>query len=205
MISRAFPSLLLAFALAVTLVACGDRSAAPAAPSAFKSTDITGVGWGHDFDLVDQASRSRRLADFKGKVVMLYFGYTHCPDMCPTTLAQMAQVRARQGVNAGRVQGLFVTVDPERDSRDVLAGYVKAFDPSFLGLRTDAAKTAALVKDFKAYAHYEKADLQGNYTVSHMGGIYVFDTHGRLRLLMMPGTSLDGMAGDIATLLKEKF
>ncbi len=189
--------------MVLSLAACGDRAVAPAKASVFKSTDITGIGWGGDFHLTDPQGQPRNLADFKGKAVMLYFGYTHCPDMCPTTLAQMAQVRAKQGADANRVQGLFVTVDPERDSGDVLARYVKAFDPSFLGLRADPSTTAAMAKDFKVYVSHGKADAQGNYTVDHMGGIYVFDTRGRLRLLMTPGTGVDVMASDVATLLKE--
>ncbi|MDQ2735921.1 MAG: SCO family protein [Pseudomonadota bacterium] len=201
---RAMPSkALLAFLLVFALGACGDHAAAPAKASVFKSTDITGIGWGVDFHLTDQTGQPRNLADFKGKAVMLYFGYTHCPDMCPTALSQMAQVRARQGAEADHVQGLFVTIDPERDSGDVLARYVKAFDPSFLGLRADPATTAALAKEFKVYFSHGKVDAQGNYPVEHMGGVFVFDPRGRLRLLMMPGTDLGAMANDVSTLLKE--
>ncbi len=199
MLARTLSQLL----LVLVLTACGEHTDVPAKASVFKSTDITGIDWGSDFRLTDPQGQQRSLAAFKGDAVMLYFGYTHCPDMCPTTLAQMTQVRARQGADANRVQGLFVTVDPERDSGDVLASYVKAFDPTFLGLRADPATTAAMVKDFKVYVSHGKADAQGNYTVDHMGGIYVFDTRGRLRLLMTRGTGLDVMASDVATLLKE--
>ena len=185
----------LAFLLVLLLAACGDHAAAPTKASVFTSTDITGIGWGGDFHLTDQTGQPRSLADFKGKAVMLYFGYTHCPDMCPTTLAQMAQVRARQGAQADHVQGLFVTIDPERDSSDVLARYVKAFDRSFFGLRAEPPTIAAL--------SLGKADAQGNYSVDHMGGVFVFDPKGRLRLLMMPGSDLDAMATDVSTLLKE--
>ncbi len=126
MLQRAAP----AFLLVPSLAACADHAAVPNKASVIKSTDITGIGWGGDFHLTDQTVQHRRLADFKGNTVMLYFGYTHCPDMSPTTLAWMAQVRARQAAKAGRVQGLFVTIDPERDSSDVLARYVKAFAPT---------------------------------------------------------------------------
>ncbi len=194
----------LAFLLVLSLGACGDHAAAPAKASVFTSTDITGIGWGGDFHLVDQRGGARSLADFKGKVVMLFFGYTHCPDMCPTTLAQMAQVRTKLGADASRVQGLFVTIDPERDTPEVLAKYVAAFDPSFLGLRSDAAATAALAKEFKVYFSANKADPNGHYTVDHMGAVYVFDPAGRLRLLMTAGTPVDAMAADVATLLGEK-
>lgn len=188
--------------LVLALAACGDRIA-PSWPPVFKSTDITGVGWGSDFRLVDQRGKPRQLSDFRGNAVLLYFGYTHCPDMCPTALARMAQIRARQRELADRVQGVFVTIDPERDTAEVLDAYVKAFDSSFVGLRADPATTAALAREFKVFVEHGKADAAGNYPVDHMGGIYVFDTKGRLRLLMMPDTTLDAAASDVATLLKE--
>ena len=198
----------LSVALIVTLAACSERADTVSQPSPFKSIDITGIGWGHDFHLTDQAGQPRSLADFKGKAVMLFFGYTHCPDMCPTTLAQMAHVRTGLGVDAQRVQGLFVTIDPERDTADVLARYVRAFDPSFIGLRGDAATTEALAKEFKVYfssnqASADTADAHEHYTVDHMGAVYVFDPAGRLRLLMTPTTGVDAMTADVAALLKE--
>ncbi|WP_454754852.1 SCO family protein [Cupriavidus basilensis] len=125
---------------------------------------------------------------------MLFFGYTDCPDVCPTTMADMAGVRAKLGEDGRRVQGLFVTVDPRRDAAQVLAQYVPAFDPSFLGLYGDENTTAALAREFKIFYGAQKADAQGNYTVDHGGGIYVFDPTGRLRLLMRPGTGVDSMA-----------
>ena len=195
---------LLPLALALALSACGQRAGAPEKSAPFKSTDITGIDWGGDFHLTDQMGRPRSLADFKGKVVMLFFGYTHCPDVCPTTLAQMAQVRAKLGAQGQRMQGLFVTVDPERDTAQVLAKYVSAFDPSFLGLRGDAAATAALAKEFKVYFSPSQAHAHGDVTVDHTSAIYVFDPTGKLRLLMLPDTGVDAMASDLAILLKEK-
>ena len=189
--------------LAVLLAACGDRASTPAAPLVFKSTDITGVAWGKDFHMTDDHGVARDLASFRGQVVMLYFGYTNCPDMCPTTLAQMAQARSKLGADGKRVQGLFVTVDPERDTREVLSKYVKAFDPTFLGLRGDAATTEALAKEFKVFFKANKPDMADHYMVDHMGGVYVFDPAGNLRLFMSAETGIDAMAGDIATLLKE--
>ncbi|TBR76562.1 MAG: SCO family protein, partial [Burkholderiaceae bacterium] len=135
--------------LALTLVSCGDHTGSQSPPSPFTSTDITGVGWGRDFHLTDHNGKPRSIADFKGQVVMLFFGYTHCPDLCPTTLTEMAQVRAKLGKDGRRVQGLFVTLDPKRDTPQVLAQYVPAFDPSFLGLYGDEQATAALAKEFK--------------------------------------------------------
>jgi len=187
--------------LASALVACGDRTGSP--PSSFKSIDLSTVTWGRDFHLTDHAGKPRSLADFKGQVVMLFFGYTHCPDACPTTLAAMAQVRARLGADARRVQGLFVTVDPRRDTAQVLAQYVPAFDPSFLGLYADSTTTAALARELKFYYSAQQADAQGNYTVDHGAGVYVFDPRGRLRLMMRPGSAVDAMAADVAQLLKE--
>jgi protein SCO1/2 len=185
------------FIAAVALIACGGGSPPP------HGVDISGVAWGRDFHLTDHLGRPRSLVDFKGKTVMLFFGYTHCPDLCPTTLAQMAQVRAKLGRDAPRMQGLFVTVDPKRDTPAVLAKYMTAFDASFLGLYGDEATTAAVARDFKTFAGVQKPDARGHYTVDHGGGIYVFDSRGRLRLMMRPGTTVDDMAADVATLLKE--
>jgi protein SCO1/2 len=167
------------------------------------STDITGVSWGRDFQLTDHTGKPRSLADFRGKVVMLFFGYTHCPDQCPTTMAEMAGVRGKLGENGRRVQGLFVTVDPARDTPQVLAQYVSAFDPTFLGLYGDESTTSALAREFKFYYSGQKADAHGNYSVDHGSTIYVFDPTGRLRLLMNPGMSIDAMASDVGLLLKE--
>lgn len=195
MIARSF-ALTLAAAL---LVACGQ----PAPPQpVFASTDISGVPWGRDLQLADHQGRPRKLADFHGKAVMLFFGFTHCPDVCPTALSDMARVRAQLGAEGQRVQGLFVTVDPKRDTPQLLAQYVPAFDPSFLGLRGDEKATAAAAAEFKVFFAPQKPDARGNYTIDHSGAIFVFDPQGRLRLLMRPGMGVDAMAADIAKLLK---
>jgi len=188
-------------ALALLLSACGGGSGG--ASSAFNSTDISRVEWGRDFRLTDHNGRARGVADFKGKVVMLFFGYVNCPDVCPTTLADMARVVDKLGKDGERVQGLFVTVDPRRDTRDVLAQYVPAFHPSFLGLYADERTTAALAKEFKFFYSAQPANARGNYTVDHGGSIYVFDPRGRLRLLMGPGRTVDTMVADVRLLLKE--
>ncbi len=194
--------LLLVWAPAALLTACGRPPEAPVA-SPFTATDITGVTWGRDFRLTDHHGRPRSLADFRGHAVMMFFGYTHCPDFCPTALAQMAQVRARLGVDGPKLQGLFVTLDPKRDTPRVLAQYVPAFDPSFLGLYGSEQVTAAAAADFKLYFAAQKPDAQGQYTVDHSGAIYAFDPRGRLRLLMRPDESADAMAADIRQLLKD--
>ncbi|MEO8186246.1 MAG: SCO family protein [Burkholderiaceae bacterium] len=191
----------LVVALALLLPACGERTSGPVSP--FKSTDITGVEWGRDFHLTDHNGTPRSLADFKGKAVMLFFGYVHCPDVCPITLADMAQVVGKLGTDGQRVQGLFVTVDPMRDTPQVLAQYVPAFHPSFLGLYADERTTADLARDFKIFYAAQTADAQGNYTVDHSGAIYAFDPHGRLRLLMTSGRTVDTMAADVRLLLNE--
>ena len=187
--------------LALLLAACGERASAPASP--YRSTDITKVDWGKDFRLTDHNGQPRRIADFKGKVVMLFFGFTNCPDVCPATMAEMARVVDRLGPDGQRVQGLFVTVDPARDTPEVLAKYVTAFHPGFLGLRGTPDATAALAKEFKFFVDAQPADDQGRYAVMHGSAVYVYDPRGRLHLLMGPGRTVDAMTADVARLLRE--
>jgi protein SCO1/2 len=192
---------ILAVTLALSLSACGERSGKPSSP--FKATDISSVEWGRDFRLTDHNGQARSLADFKGKAVMLFFGFTHCPDICPTTLADMAKVVGKLGEDGARVQVLFVTVDPRRDTPQVLAKYVAAFNPGFLGLYGDEAVTAELAREFKAFFAAQPAQTHENYNVDHTAAIYVFDPRGRLRLLMGPERTVDSMVADISLLLKE--
>jgi protein SCO1/2 len=167
----------------------------------FKSTDITGVDYGRSLELTDHTGRLRRLEDFRGKAVVLFFGFTHCPDVCPTTLAELSQAMKQLGPDAERVQVLFVTVDPERDTREALAKYVTAFDPRFLGLYGDAAATQRVAKEFKIY--YEKRTTGESYSVDHSGQSYVLDPQGRLRLLVRPERITADLPEDLRTLLKE--
>ena len=162
-----------------------------------------GSSWGRDFRLADTHGTPRSIADYRGKVVLLFFGYLNCPDMCPTTVARMAQIRARMGADSDRVQGLFVTVDPKRDKPAALVQYLGSFDPTFVGLSGDHASTAAAASEFKVYFKAQTPDPGGSYTVDHSGGVYVFDSFGRLRLMLRPGDPLDAMAADVAQLLKE--
>jgi protein SCO1 len=168
----------------------------------FKSTDITGVDYGKTLALPDTSGQVRRLAEFRGKAVVLFFGFTHCPDVCPTTLADLAGVMKALGPDADRVQVLFVTVDPERDTPQDLDRYVHAFDPRFIGLRGDPAATGRVAKEFKIY--YEKRRQGDTYTVDHSAQSYVIDPQGRLRLLVRQDRLAADLPDDLRTLLREK-
>jgi len=167
----------------------------------FKNTDITGADYGKDFRLTDHTGKTRTLADFQGKVVVMFFGYTRCPDVCPTTLAELKAVKEQLGEDGNRLQVLFVTVDPERDTPELLASYVPAFDPSFLGLYGDSAAIGKVAKDFKVYYQKVPGKTPGSYTVDHTAGSYVFDPLGRLRLFARYGNAAN-LAADIRTLLR---
>jgi protein SCO1/2 len=165
----------------------------------FRSTDITGVEYGRALELTDHNGKARRLEDFRGKAVVLFFGFTHCPDVCPTTLVEVAGALKQLGPAADRVQVLLVTVDPERDTQEALAKYVTAFDPRFLGLRGDLAATQRVAKEFKIY--FEKRKTGDTYTVDHSGQTYVLDPQGRLRLLVRPERIGQDLAPDLKALL----
>ena len=169
----------------------------------FESIDITGVDWGRGFELTDFNGRPRTLEDFRGKVVLLFFGFTHCPDMCPTTLAKLGRAMQQLGAQADQVQGLFVTVDPKRDTPQVLAQYVPAFYPGFLGLYGTDQQTAAAAKEFKVYFQLQKPNQAGFYTVDHSGPVFVLDRAGRLRLFVSAEISAESLARDLHVLLKE--
>lgn len=184
--------------LAAFIAACS-----PEAPK-FRSTDVTGADFGKELALTGHDVRPRTLADFRGKIVVLFFGYTHCPDICPTTLADMAAVMKQLGPDAARVQVLFVTVDPERDTPEILANYVPAFDARFLGLSGDAAATQRAAKEFKIFYEKRQGGAPGAYTVDHSGQSYVLDAQGRLRLFVRHDRIAQDLAEDLRTLLKEK-
>jgi protein SCO1 len=190
--------LLALFALALMLVACDKFSHKPVV---FNNVDITGADYAKDFKLLDHTGKPRTLADFKGKVVFLFFGYTQCPDVCPTTMAEMAAVMQALGPQAQQVQVLFVTVDPERDTQQLLAQYVPAFHPSFIGLRGDAAATAAVAKEFKVFYAKSAGSSPDNYSVDHTYGSYVFDRSGKIRLFVRHGKGPAPIIHDIKLLL----
>ncbi len=183
--------------LVITLAGCGGQGDKPV----FKLTDVTGASFGKTLELTDHNGQLRTLADFKGKVVTLFFGFTHCPDVCPTTLVEMANVMKELGGDAGRVQVLFVSVDPERDTAEVLKHYVPAFHPSFLGLTGNADEIARAAKEFKIF--YQKQKLaSGGYTMDHSAGMYILDSEGRLRLFAQYGVGAPMLLHDIRQLLK---
>ena len=168
----------------------------------FRGTDITGADYGKSLELTDHTGRERKLEDFRGKAVVVSFGFTHCPDVCPTTLADLAQAINSLGPDGEKVQVLFVTVDPERDTRETLAKYVAAFDPRFLGMYGDAAATQRTAKEFKVY--YEKRKTGDSYSVDHSGQSYVIDPQGRLRLFVRHDRIGSDLPEDLKTLLREK-
>ncbi len=170
----------------------------------FVSTDITGANFGRDFALTDDTGHLRHLSDYKGKAVVLFFGYTQCPDVCPTTLAGLAAAMKLLGADAKRVQVLFVTVDPERDTQALLAAYVPQFYPTFVGLRGDTATTAATAKEFRIYYRKVAGSTPQNYTIDHTASSYAYDPQGRLRLLIRHGETPQNIAADLKLLLDGK-
>jgi protein SCO1 len=186
--------------LAMTLALAGcDKLAAT--PPSFTATDVTGLGYARDFKLFDHNGKARSLADFRGKVVVVFFGFTQCPDVCPTTMAEMAQVMNVLGEQSKQVQVLFVTVDPERDTQQLLQQYVPAFHPSFLGLRGDAAATDAVAQEFKVFRAKVPGKTPGSYSMDHTAASYVFDKEGKVRLYVRPGQGPEAIAADIKQLL----
>jgi protein SCO1/2 len=184
---------------AVLLSACDRPGSAPKAN--FKATDVTGADYGKTLALTDHTGRARTLADFSGKVVVLFFGFTQCPDVCPTTLATMADVMKRLGPEADRVQVLFVTLDPERDTAAVLAPYVTAFDPRFVALHGDKDATAKAAREFKVFYQKVPGRTEGTYSLDHTAASYVLDGQGRLRLYVRHQQTADDIAADLKALL----
>jgi protein SCO1/2 len=189
--------LLVLLAMALALAACSKM----AKPPSFQNTDITGLDYAHGFTLTDQNGQQRTLADFKDKVVVMFFGYTQCPDVCPTTMAEMAKVMQQLGPQADQVQVLFVTVDPERDTLELLKQYVPNFDKRFLGLRGDPAQTKAVAKEFKVFYQKVPGSQPGSYSMDHTAGMYVFDKSGKVRLFIRNGQSTDAIVSDVKQLL----
>jgi len=188
---------------AISISAGGLFSACSKSAPEFRGVDITGADYARDFALPDQDGQMRSLKDFAGKVVVVFFGYTQCPDVCPTTLQEIVQVKQALGADGDRLQAIFVTVDPERDTPEMLKAYMGNFDPTFIALRGSDAQTAAIAKDFKIY--YKKVDGQTptSYTMDHSAGSYIFDPAGRLRIYSRYGSGPDAVAADVRSLLNE--
>lgn len=187
---------LMPFLLAL-LAGCGG-------PPRFVSTDVTGAEFGRDFALTDPSGQVRHLADYRGKAVVIFFGYTQCPDVCPTTLSGMAETMKLLGEDAKRVQVLFVTLDPERDTRELLAAYVPQFYPSFVGLSADLPTTAATAMEFKVFFQKQAGSTPQTYTIDHTATSYAYDPQGRLRLLVKYTESPQNLAADLRLLLAGK-
>lgn len=188
-------------ALAFTLVLGALAACSPEALK-FKSIDITGADYAKGFELADHNGAQRTLADFKGKVVVVFFGFTQCPDVCPTALTDLAEVKRLLGPQGDKLQGIFVSVDPERDTPEVLKAYMGNFDPGFLAMRPTPAELPQVAKEFKIFYKKVEGQTPTSYTMEHSAGSYVFDTQGRVRLYTRPAIGAQGLADDIALLLK---
>jgi protein SCO1/2 len=191
---------ILGFALVVVgvIAGCGEPAASQ---QRFNSTEVTSTEFGKDFHLTDQNGRLRQLSDFRGQVVAVFFGYTHCPDACPTALGELATIAKRLGENGRHLQVLFVTLDPQRDTPEVLRSYVPAFNPNFLGLYADADMTKQLIRDFKVFYEEIPGKTPTSYTIDHSVYTYAFDSRGRLRLLMAPTEPLEQKLEDLRALV----
>ena len=188
----------------VSLTACDQLGIGGRAKAAFQGVDLTGTEYARSLNLTDQDGRSRSLAEFKGKIPVVFFGYTQCPDVCPTTLAELAEVKRALGADGERVQGIFVTVDPERDTAMLLKAYVASFDPSFVALRGSEEQTKAVAKEFKVYFAKVAGKTPESYTMDHTAASFIFDTQGRVRVFSRYGSGATALASDIKLLLAEK-
>jgi protein SCO1/2 len=194
-----------AFAIGTVAVLGGcDRIAGIGAKPTFHFTDITGAEFARKLELPDADGKPRSLADWHGKVVVVFFGYTQCPDACPTTMAELAQVKKLLGPDSARVQIVFITVDPDRDTAPLLHNYVKNFGDDFIALRGDATQIKAIAREFKVFYEKVPGTSPDNYTIDHTAGTYVFDTQGRIRLFGRNAMEPEQMAADIKALLAEK-
>ena len=188
--------------LGLAMLACGLLWACTPDKPSFRSIDITGADYAKGFTLTDQYGKERSLSDFKGKVVILFFGYTQCPDVCPTSMTELAEVKRLLGNDGERLQGLFITVDPVRDTPELLKAYMANFDPSFVAFSPTVEQLSEVAKHYKVY--YKKVDgkTPTSYTMDHSAGSYVYDTQGQLRLYSRYGSGAQALAEDVRILLK---
>ena len=193
---RAFGAATLACTAAFTLTACKDDK-----KPAFQGVDVTGADYAKDIPLTDVNGQKRSLKDFSGKVVAVFFGYTQCPDVCPTTLQELLEVKQALGADGDKLQAVFVSLDPERDTPEVLKAYLANFDQSFVGLSGTPEELAAVVKDFKIYFKKVPGKTEGTYTVDHSAGTYLYDPQGRLRIYERYGAGPQVLVQDVRALL----
>ena len=197
--SASWFSLFGACALALSLL---GLSACSEPKPAFKAVDITGADYAKELNLTDQNGQVRKLKDFSGKLVVVFFGYTQCPDVCPTTMQELAEVKGLLGPDGDKLQAVFVTVDPERDTTELLKAYVENFDASFVALRPTQEQLPAIAKEFKIYFKRVEGKTPTSYTMDHSAGSYTFDTQGRVRLFNRYGMGAQALADDFKLLLK---
>jgi protein SCO1 len=195
---------LTAFSSSLLLAGCDKLGLGGTSKPAFKGVDLSGADYARQLNLSDQDGAARTLGDFKGKVLVVFFGYTQCPDVCPTTLAELAQVKKSLGADGDKVQGIFVTVDPERDTAALLKAYLQSFDPSFVALRGSEEQTKAAAKEFKVYYAKVPGKAEGSYTMDHTAASFLFDTQGRVRVFSRYGSGAQALADDLKLLLAEK-
>ncbi|WP_101047835.1 SCO family protein [Macromonas nakdongensis] len=189
-------SVVAAVCLAAGLAGCGEKPA-------FSGIDITGADYATGFDLTDHNGQRRTLKDFQGKVAVVFFGYTQCPDVCPTSLGELAQAKALLGADGDKLQGLFISVDPARDTPEIMKAYMANFDPTFLALYAAADALPALAQSYKVYYKKVEGKTPTSYTMDHSAGSYVYDTQGRIRLYHRYGSGAQALAGDVKRLLAE--
>ena len=188
-------------AIFVSLFAVFLAACAPDKPQ-FKSIDLTGADYAKDFALLDQNGKTRSIKDFAGKVVVVFFGFTQCPDVCPTSMAELAGIKKSLGADSDKLQAIFISVDPERDTPEILKAYMGNFDPTFLALRPSMEQLPVVAKDFKIYYKKVEGRTDSSYSMDHSAGNYIYDPQGRLRLYNRYGSGAEGLTQDIRLLLK---
>ncbi|MEF7614771.1 SCO family protein [Aquincola sp. MAHUQ-54] len=191
----------LAAGVSALLALAGCDKLSPTPKTAFSGVDITGAEYAQKLALPDPDGKLRTLDEFKGKVVVVFFGFTQCPDVCPTTMAELAEVKRSLGADGDKVQGVFVSVDPERDTPELLKAYVTNFDPSFVALRGTPEETKAVAREFKVFYSKVPGKTEGSYTVDHTAGSYLFDPQGKVRLFTRYGSGAQSLASDIKALI----
>lgn len=196
-------SVLLAAALCAVLAGCDKLGVAPKPAASFRGADITGADYAKTLSLPDAFGQPRTLGDFKGKVTVVFFGYTQCPDVCPTTMAELAQVKKALGADGQKLQAVFVSIDPERDTPEILKSYMASFDPTFVALRGTLAQTQATAKEFKVYFAKVPGKVEGSYTMDHSAGAFIFDAKGHVRLFERYGAGAEGLTADVKALIAE--